>query len=203
MKILFLPKKASSPAAMIAAMSIAFLGLAQQAEAVLTWYVTQTGNDVTLDTAGELITGMTTDGVNNGWTDAAHLGIRGQIYSIPDAEFAVAVAGINDPSALFYPWTDTFRAASWSGDVFGSTSGGQLYFSTVSLRPSVLTPDSTMVFEDTDIATIFGTNLDSGPVTLFTALNGGDTIQIGLIPEPSSAALLGLGAIGVLLRRRR
>ena len=61
-----------------------------------------------------------------------------------------------------------------------------------------------MVFNGTTIATMFGTNLDSGPVLLYT-LDGGtsDTISIALVPEPTTTALLGLGGLALILRRRK
>lgn len=55
------------------------------------------------------------------------------------------------------------------------------------------------------IADAFETNLDAGAVHLWTVNTTGDTISAALtpVPEPSSAALLGLSAVALLFRRRR
>ena len=53
---------------------------------------------------------------------------------------------------------------------------------------------------------VFGDALDNGPVVLWEDYVSGDTISLSLspmIPEPSSSALLLLGAFGCLLRRSR
>ena len=63
----------------------------------------------------------------------------------------------------------------------------------------------TMAFEES-VAAVFGDALDNGPVVLWEDYVSGDTISLSLsptIPEPSSAGLLLLGAVGCLLRRKR
>lgn len=52
-----------------------------------------------------------------------------------------------------------------------------------------------------------GTNIqlfdEGNPSAVNNAISTSGAVQVGSVPEPSSIALLGLGALGVILRRRR
>ncbi len=94
------------------------------------------------------------------------------------------------------------------GDGIGVLSGGfsgTSLFWDVSLGadPDTVTYDRTFVQTGQTVATAFGTNLDAGPVVLWTHTNSGDTFSIQAVPEPSSSALLILGFAGLAVRRRR
>ena len=71
-----------------------------------------------------------------------------------------------------------------------------------------ITPISSMTFFNTHYSDVFGGNLDSGPVAIWSTEGSNDFVfvalgQIVAVPEPSSTALFGLGGIALMLRRRR
>ncbi|MBT8043575.1 MAG: PEP-CTERM sorting domain-containing protein, partial [Verrucomicrobiae bacterium] len=73
-------------------------------------------------------------------------------------------------------------------------------------KPGEFAPVASLTFSGLDIASAFGTNLDGGPVVIYQFVGGGDTISIGRavpVPEPSSAALLGLSILSLLMIRCR
>jgi hypothetical protein len=79
--------------------------------------------------------------------------------------------------------------------------------STLSKSRDVSAYNATLTYNNTTIDTIFGGGFfDNGPVHAWT-LSGGaatDTISyVAAVPEPSSSLLIGLGAFGLLARRKR
>ena len=92
-----------------------------------------------------------------------------------------------------------------AGHSFGFSSGVLAWDSVFGDAPGVFTPISSFVISGETVASAFGTNLDAGPVVLWTHGETGDTISVGLaaVPEPSSVVLLGFGSLSVLFRRRR
>lgn len=86
---------------------------------------------------------------------------------------------------------------SGTGSVFG-ISGGDIYLNNT---PSgeVYTPNTTWTWLSKDLNAVGQGSLTSTPITVYTASNG-ETVSFALIPEPSSAILLGFGLL--LLNRR-
>ena len=71
-------------------------------------------------------------------------------------------------------------------------------------NPTELTLDDNLHFGflgNSALSDVVGST-ESGDV-LWTANGTNDTIEIGAIPEPTSITLLGLGAVGLLARRKR
>jgi len=69
--------------------------------------------------------------------------------------------------------------------------------------PDTIVVDVSFVDPGETVASVFGTNLDGGPVVLWTHTNSGDTVSIQAIPEPSSSLLLVAGVAGLAFRRNR
>ncbi|MGJ8695690.1 MAG: PEP-CTERM sorting domain-containing protein [Verrucomicrobiaceae bacterium] len=186
-------------AALIATLALASLGLSQQASAGIVWLVTHDGSDLTITSSGSLdLTG--TSMVFGGAANQAGVNHDSTIFiNAPSTRIGNAgtVSG-NDP------WVSPFiEASSYSGDIFGTSGTWIFYHESGPSSPGVITPVSTMTFDGLSVADAFGTNLDAGPVILWTANSTGDTISVALVPEPSSALLLGLSTISLLLRRSR
>jgi len=88
---------------------------------------------------------------------------------------------------------------------FGFQANALLWDNSLGEDPDTVTTDKVVTFTGYTVASAFGTNLDSGPVLLWTHTNSGDTITIAsaTVPEPSSATLLGFGAFACIIRRKR
>ena len=105
------------------------------------------------------------------------------------------------------------------GNTHVGWSASTFRFSSVTgSMPSAITPDTVITFYGESISSLFGSSLDSrNPVTIYglydrNGVSGAspdgmillDSVQLLLfVPEPSSTALLGLGGIALMLRRRR
>ena len=188
---------------MLAAASISLLALSQQADAAVTYLVAQDGLNVNIYTTGSIDLGTQTN-ISNG---VAHGVGPTAIWNFnTSASGARSTGGTweNDIPTLAGA---TFAADSWSGNIFGVSINGPrtvtALYTNRGVSGTTYTPTTNWVFNDETIATMFGTNLDSGPVLLWTAATGGETVSIELVPEPSSAALLGLGGLALILRRRK
>ena len=83
--------------------------------------------------------------------------------------------------------------------------GGQLYWNSEAgaADATLLIFDMEVVITGTTVSGAFGSQLNSGALTVWTHGISGDTISFVAVPEPSSALLVGLGGIGLLVRRRR
>lgn len=173
---------------MVATASIACIGLVQQAHAGVTWLVSESDGDLVLTTDGGSLS------VTRAQTSAFN---PNAIYGLVGANSAQVMVNTSTGGALRWyqdlgsgatsgssPWIlGRQNATSFSGDTF-MFSHGDLYWATsLGDGPREITPASTMRFEGLDIATAFGTNLDCGPVVLWTHGSTGDTISIGLAPS--------------------
>ena len=221
-----LQKKGSALAAMFTAVVIACLGLAQRSDAAVTWLVSDDGTDLTIQTDGGTLNynlnDWLTPGVANDpfwYSGSGAVLTNNTIYgggtgARQVSETGAGVAGYELPiDGTFSSFVSGFAMAS--GDAFGvTTSNGAPGFIAARLSLPIgsalsgsITPITTFTLYGTTVSTVFGSNLDSGPVVIWEDRISGDTVQIGLapaaVPEPSSTALLGLGGLALMLRRRR
>ena len=201
-------------AAMFTAVIIACLGLAQKGEAAVTWLVSQVGDDVVMVTSGDLQVGVGGSFVRqqNEFLGAVVAGGGVVVKTgLTDTLTNLGVAGTNiiaDPFIIDGNILTVLRADVFTGDSFGHHGvSGNLFLdpSDYSGSATTITPVSSMTYFNVTVADLFATNLDNGPVVVWTASVTGDTIQFALaaVPEPSSTALLGLGGLALMLRRRR
>ena len=124
------------------------------------------------------------------------------IISLDGSVFRASGAGTtsaNDPWIL----PTSARAPSvGSGSRFGFSSQSLLWDDSFGAMPGTISPTGTWSYTGFDVATAFGTNLDMGPVLLWTHNGTGDTISIAHVPEPSAFLLLGLVGSVAWIRRR-
>ncbi len=202
---------------MFTAAVIASLGLAQKAEAGVTWVVSQSGSDLVMETTGSLSLPSRTL-VGTGYFGQDLYDIRKVFgpypsngsadirvdYWRPDQTGRITATG-GDPINTWENW-DGFgmvspmpfiinvlspNAGVATGNNFGvgsnNTDGfGQLTLDTGAYTGAATTvsPTSTITMAGRSIAEVFGTNLNNGPVVVFTVDGTGDTISIGLAITP-------------------
>ena len=104
--------------------------------------------------------------------------------------------------------SDEGSVLDFGGDSFGALSDGSLILDGGVYTGSATTvsiSNTFMTVLGVNINDLFGSALDNGPLVIWESVVTGDSIQIGLaaVPEPSSTALLGLGGLALMLRRRR
>ncbi len=162
------------------------------------------------DESGQFASGGTT-WANGGWifragdnglyqarTDNVFVSTNANAVDISDTVSNTGGAFTGDSTAA-YDWSlSVTRATSTTADLFGSLTGGDNSFNeTYSINGVDATAsgaNSTFTFNA--VGLLFGSTLglDQGELS---------NVQYNVIPEPSSMALLGLGALGLLARRRR
>lgn len=185
--------------------TIACVGLATPAHAVVTWIVSEDASGVTISTdGGSLNLGSTTAAFTNlGGVNAASVA-SDSLWSQPNLRHRAAA---NTGTATPLVGASAFAFDVASGHAFGHTDDYVSWDPTWGTTPGVITPISTIDFAaGTTINSIFSNSLNGGPVTVWTHDTTGDTIQVKLAipaPEPSSTALLGLGGLALMIRRRR
>ena len=174
-----------------------------QVEAVVTWLVSDDGTNLTFTTDGGALnvggipgsaSGGTTQGFING--DGSLL-----ISGGSGAQFNQSGAGT---AALTISLTNGFAFASTTGDHFGFSNDDLSWDQRFGASPGSFTPLSSMTFAGQTVSSVFGADLDAGPVLLWTHGTTDDSIWITRsVPEPSSFLLVGLSDIGLILRRKR
>ena len=188
-------------ATMMLAVSIAGLALAQRVEGAVTWLASDDGANLTLTTTGTFNMGTASaEGTGSvggaAWaadTTSSRFG-NGTVYYLTNA----GTLGAD-------PWIAGNLNQSGSGHAFGYIASSMFIWDlSLGATPGIFTPVTTMTFTGLTVATAFGTNLDAGPVTIWTFGLTGDTISVsGAVPEPTSSVMVALGVAGLMVRRRR
>ena len=168
----------------------------------------QVGDDVRVSFDGTLGVSGISDSLPSDVSGFATLILdpAGIIVSGGLSERASMGGGVTTGSGLSSTDASSFFDAGFSFGYAGTTIfwDDSLVTGGSAASPTELTLDSSnhfYVIADADLEDVVGT-ASTGDV-LWTANVTDDTIQIGSIPEPSSIALLGLGSIGLLARRKR
>ena len=196
---------------MFTAVVVASLGLTQRSEAVVMWEVSEVGGDVTLLASGtlDLPGGGSVSYQPNSLAFAAVsaggvIGVR--------ADGVDRVTGVD---AVFNDVVSSATSYNSDGVIvdFGGDTIWALPIGILVLDVGVYTGSATtvsisntfMTVPGVNINDLFGSVLDNGPLVVWESVVTGDSIQISLaaVPEPSSTALLGLGGLALMLRRRR
>ena len=199
-------------AAMFTAVIIASLGLTQRGEAVVMWEVSEVGGDVTFIASGTL-------DLPAGGFVTPFVGGTGFMIVSAGGMIANRYVGSERIEGIDNVFNDVVLASSGFDSIFGGivnvggNSFGAFPNGSLALDAGVYTGSATTVSIATSFGTVlgvnindlFGSTLDNGPLVIWESVVTGDSIQIGLaaVPEPSSTALLGLGGLALMLRRRR
>jgi hypothetical protein len=201
-----LNKKIKTTMSLAAAMgTLALTAISAQAAVILQFE--ESGGNVTATLTGTIdLTGLTRHSDNDSsgpWV----LGNGSSLYILNDGSVGphdrYASAGAATASGL----SATPDSLS-GGEPFGF--GGSAFFSDggTPLNDPAYAPSGTFTWNGTTLAGIGLSALTTTPTTVWTiteAGGSGDTIQFALapVPEPSTTALLGLGGLALILRRRK
>lgn len=189
---------------MLPVLGCAAMITASQSEAAVVVTFEQVGADVVACWSGTIDPGT--------WTNDSVIGFS---FSSASATSLGNFAAGNDTEFYAGTATDTGLGGGDTPAEITSATGGTYGFSTTSLNlPGVANttaPASTSYTFDPAVhkmtfanQTLAGINASSFNDTLAFTTSAGDTISYTtIIPEPSSVALLGLGSLGLLLRRRK
>lgn len=189
------------PLSALAAASVIFLCTARQAEAGVVWLASDDGTNLTLTTDGGSLSTVGSAGFSPNTNTVGHYFENSNIVWNLNGTYYSEPLGFSTGQD---PWiSGTTTATIATGDAFGHYDSRLLWDVGFGSTPGTFTPNASLTFAGLTVATAFGSNLDSGPVVLWVASGTDDTISVAKVPEPSSAALLGLGALGLVLRRRR
>jgi hypothetical protein len=185
---------------LIVAGTLSLLALSNSAEAIVTVTFSQSGANVIGVISGNIILpDAAHNPVNNGNAfSTSSTGSSNALWSYVPGLYDEYTGGTNFGSSLNKN-PDSFSGTS----TFGFLSGSFLTDGSAAVGGS-FTPNGTWTWSDTTLADIGLGGLTSTPITVYRAHStSNDTIQFAAVPEPSSFALLGLGATSLLVRRRR
>ncbi len=195
----------------VALAMLAFVEGAQQAECgTITFTASNSGSDLVLSWSGSWdLTGYSAPGLGTGSANFSQIGEN------PPGTFNVESYGstaTGDQRTLTSSATlSSILASGDSGTVVGNLGLLRLDYDGTTM--SILVPSGyvsgnslsgTANFSNRSISSVFGTNLDSGPVTALSI--GNNSVVFQSVPEPSTYAMLiagGLAAGAGAIRRRR
>jgi hypothetical protein len=185
----------------LAATLIALSSLATRGYAAIVMSIAPAGDNVVLSFSGSLnISGLTKVDVVAGNYGAIN-GSNNVYFSFNSAQ---ADAYVNSISSVIMqsPTSETTGVDDIAtGDTFGVfLDGDDIYLPDGYISGSQISGSS--IFPDTSLAEL---GLTPGVTGFVATLNNGsgDTVSLSVIPEPSSALLLGLGSLAVLFHRKR
>jgi hypothetical protein len=176
---------------------------ATSAQAAVILQFEESGGNVTATLTGTIdLTGLTRHGNDDsGFTGS--LGNGSSLYVLkgaPAPHDRYANAGTATASGL------TATPDSLSGGSFGYAGSAFFPDGPTPLNDPAYAPSGTFTWTGKTLADIGLDALTTTPTTVWTiteAGGSGDTIQFALVPEPSTTALLGLGGLALILRRRK
>jgi hypothetical protein len=190
---------------MLATGIVTLSALTSQAEAGVIWTFEQDGPNVTAVVGGsfsvDVIGSPSTTTVTSESTAYQFLVLGfGESMSADVGSFIPIFSLIENPSA------GTGFFGHVVNSLFWDRSLGDVLIAGTDVAGGGTVPSLT--WNDTTLDTIFGGGFfDNGPVTAWTLDNGASTDTISFVaaavPEPSSSFLIGLGAFGLLARRKR
>ena len=180
--------------AILAATLITFGSLAGEADGAITITFEETGGDVIASTSGSVVVPSTTL-VNFSGT-----------FLVGTANRLSWLDGNIDrySGGSFGGLTLSLVPTSGSGDAFG-IEDEFIYFEAPVGVGTTYTPTTTWTWTGQTLSSIGLGSLSTSPTLVYTADNG-ETVSIvaaSAVPEPSSALLFGLGALGFATHRRR
>ena len=162
---------------MLAAASISLLAMAPSADAAVTWLVSEVGGSVHATTTGSLVVlpgGYATGGFNGAGAGPNTFGYWNG--GTPDTGQHYAGTGLGTGYVLpMIPYATSLV----SGELF-FLDGDRLYYQWSKSGLGTITPNSVIDLGPGTIASFFGTNLDSGPRTIWMSASG-DTISIAAV----------------------
>ena len=184
---------------------LTLLLIASPAKAVVRIVVSDDGTALTvrwtgtLDTTGVFGTGAVGDAdlINN--NSEAIYSLNGPLFL---SDGVGVLSGVDVVESATLP---NLSSTLVVGGSFGFRFDRLYWDASLGDSPDAVSPDGMFTFSGETVSSVFGTNLDSGPVTLWTFSATGDWIEIALapVPEPSRALLSIGGLVALIFWRRR
>ena len=181
---------------MALAATVASVGMAEDVEAAVILNVIDNGT-LTLEITEGIYDGVDSDAIISGlaWGDVEN----GLTASPTNTTIEFTLNG--NPEGSFDGFFIEFDSAT--NEVIGLNIGAAFFADPGEVNGGILTatnfgfpPNTVDDLSELDFSTLSGAALTTGTFT-------GVSDAITVIPEPSSVALLGLGALGMMVRRRR
>ena len=173
--------------------------------------VSDNGSDTTLQWSGSIDLTGSTNGALTGKDEnrifVLSTGAAPIVYSYEVGHYSANSAGTPSGQTPFPGGGNYQSTFTGGGSSFGFQNNTIYWDTAFGTNPGTVTPVRSWTILGETVASLFGSNLDAGPVLLWTHNSTGDTISVGLgataVPEPSSVSLIGLGLMCCCARRRR